>query len=192
MRSWVWRKRILQRQLFRDFLQDNETPSRTNCEPQSVRRPTTLRFGRMRAASTSTILIAMCANVRGGRNWALQAIVLLALLARVLVPPGYMVASVGDKWVKVVLCSAHGAIDVFVNPATYEITDKPALPAKLSDDKEPPCAFSALAQFTPPDTTFTPPVRVAAAAGAHAPRRLEPRHALDALPPPATGPPIRT
>jgi hypothetical protein len=137
------------------------------------------------------MLIAMCGYVQGGRSWGLQAVVLLALVARVLVPPGYMVASGGDKWVKVVLCSAHGAVNVFVNPATYEITDKPALPAKPSDTREPPCAFSAMAQVTPPDATFNAPVRVAAADLATAPRRVEHGRALSAPPPPATGPPLR-
>lgn len=134
----------------------------------------------------------MCAYFRDGGRWALQAVVLLALLTRVFVPPGYMVTSGGDNWVKVVLCSAHGAIDVFVNPATYEITDKPPLPAKTSDGKEPPCAFSTLAEFAPPDVAADAPPRRTAIALPVSPRCAEPEWGLRAPPPPSTGPPLLT
>lgn len=136
----------------------------------------------------------MYAYLRSARLWPLQAMVLLALIARVIVPSGYMLAAAasGTGWVKVVLCSAHGPIDVFVDPVTYEITDRPAVPAKKPDDREPPCAFAALAKLAPPSAgpEFVLGQLAESAAPAFAGRQSF-AHDLGAPPPPATGPPGR-
>jgi hypothetical protein len=132
----------------------------------------------------------MSAPLRNARLWPLQVFVLLALVARVFMPPGYMLAAVGStSWVKVVLCSAHGPIEVFVDPVTYEITDKPALPAPKPDG-DPPCAFASLAKLAPPAA----PLEVAGVQSAEAAApafayRGNPELGLSAPPPPATGPP---
>lgn len=132
----------------------------------------------------------MYASLRDARFWPLQAFVLLALIARVFVPPGYMLASAGGfSWVKVVLCSAHGQIEVFVDPVTYEITDKPALPAPKSND-DPPCAFAALAKLAPPAALVeVANVNFSQAAAPAFAYRANPELTLVAPPPPATGPP---
>jgi hypothetical protein len=132
----------------------------------------------------------MYASVRSARFWPLQVFVLLALVARVFVPPGYMLASAGGaSWVKVVLCSAHGQIEVFVDPVTYEITDKPALPAPKPNE-DPPCAFASLAKAASPAALLqVVSLRVAEAAAPAFAYRDNPEPSLGAPPPPATGPP---
>jgi hypothetical protein len=121
---------------------------------------------------------------------ALRAFVLLAFLARALVPPGFMFeAQAGTAQVKVVLCSVHGSIEAYVDPATGEIsyTKKPPKP---SDKDDPPCAFATIAKVAAPSNIDVAPTpREHKSHNTHTHRDLAPGCGLSAPPPPATGPP---
>lgn len=144
-----------------------------------------------RAAANRAIVTAMRRYFSVRHNYVLQAFVLLAVVARLLVPQGYMVAGGSDAWVKVVLCSAHGLIQVYVDRNTYEITDKPSTPAKKGDTQEPPCAFLALAQVALPASsaslTYQPLLNPAPSIAYVAEHAIE----RSTSPPPSTGPPSR-
>lgn len=116
---------------------------------------------------------------------------LLAFLARALVPPGFMFeAQAGTALVKVVLCSAHGSVEAYVDPATGEIsyTKKPPKP---SDKDDPPCAFATIAKVAPPSNVAPAPApRESTSHSRHADNSLAPGRGLSAPPPPATGPPV--
>jgi hypothetical protein len=116
----------------------------------------------------------------------------LAFVARALVPPGFMFeAQAGTSLVKVVLCSAHGSIEAYVDPTTGEITYAKK-PPKPSDKDDPPCAFATIAKLAPPLNVATAPAPSETQSQAGVSQRdLIPGRGLSAPPPPATGPPSR-
>jgi hypothetical protein len=115
---------------------------------------------------------------------ALAAFALLALALKVLAPPGYMLAAGALGGVKVVLCTADGAVEMTLGGEE---------PHENKAKAEHPCVFAvSAAPFTP-----TPGVWIRAPAApfalARAPtkaRDLAPGRGLAAPPPPATAPPI--
>lgn len=125
----------------------------------------------------------------GAMRWpgVLRALVLLAFVARALVPPGFMLAS-ADAQVKVVVCSAHGTIEVYYDPDTGAFSNEKAA-AKKPSGGEPRCAFAAFAQFVPPTTSLDVLVDTTAAPAQTMPAFVIPGRGLSAPPPPQTGPP---
>jgi hypothetical protein len=120
---------------------------------------------------------------------ALRALVLLAFMARALVPPGYMFAAAGpEAGVKVVVCTAHGMIEAFYDPETGALTDGKS-PQKKSSPSDPPCAFGALAKLAPPAAWVAVLAFVPSAEFASTPVFAAPGQGLSAPPPPSTGPP---
>jgi hypothetical protein len=120
----------------------------------------------------------------------LRAFVLTAFVARALIPPGFMFeAEAGSALVKVVLCSAHGSIEAFIDPTTGEISYAKK-PPKPSDKDDPPCAFAAIAKVAPPSSVAAAPAPSEGTARSSAARfDMRPGRGLSAPPPPATGPP---
>jgi hypothetical protein len=117
-------------------------------------------------------------------------LLLLSLLARGLVPAGYMVASGSTGWPRLVLCSGTAAKPSAApqgrhHGQRHRHDDGPAAPA------ESPCAFAALlAPALPPaPPILAEPAIVVPAVPAFRPVPAAFRPALAAPPPPARGPP---
>lgn len=113
-------------------------------------------------------------------------LVVLALAMRIVVPAGVMFAETPGGGLQMTLCTGQGAM---VAPLSDDGTSPDA--GKGASDS--PCAFSALAAFTPTESMLlpvlapwpAPPVFIGLEAG---PQR--PGLGLPAPPPPKTGPPI--
>jgi hypothetical protein len=119
----------------------------------------------------------------------LKVALIAAFVMRALIPPGYMIETAAAEGVKIVLCSAHGAIEARLDPKTGEITYDEA-PAKKAPAGDQPCAFAAIAKLAPPSSLASlplPPTRTTHAP--HSTHELTPGRGLVAPPPPATGPP---
>lgn len=120
---------------------------------------------------------------------AVRAFVLLAFVARALVPPGFMtVSSDANAGVKVVLCSAHGPIELYYDAETGTFSDAKSEPKKTGVG-DPPCAFAALAKLAAPTSSV---LFVATSITATEPTTyavVTPGRGLSAPPPPSTGPP---
>ncbi|RAK67657.1 DUF2946 family protein [Phenylobacterium kunshanense] len=114
------------------------------------------------------------------------ALAAIAVMLRVLVPPGFMVGKPTDETpFALVLCTAQGMVTVPAEAPPSGDTDGVAADSA-------PCAFSATAQLaTPPSVELIPQTfaRVAPAAPDRA-VHLAPGRGLAAPPPPARGPPI--
>ena len=120
----------------------------------------------------------------------LGALILLAFAIRAVVPAGYMLNSAPQSGVSVVLCSAHGLIEVKVDPVTGEVSLAKKSPDNQSGKDDSPCAFSAIAKIAPPSTGFklVAPRELAVLAPPVS-HHVAPGQGLTAPPPPATGPP---
>lgn len=114
------------------------------------------------------------------------ALVALALVVKVLVPPGFMVAANNGGGQALVICTGHGALQL-----TVHATDPSKPPPQKKSDA--PCAFSGSA--TPPSPSL---VAAIAEPYAHAalpivavrPSYVAPGRGLAAPPPPSQAPPI--
>jgi hypothetical protein len=114
---------------------------------------------------------------------------MLALVLKVLVPPGFMVGSGASAGFPLVICTGHGPAAVLagagVDPAKKSPADRPAHDA--------PCAFAGHGVSAPPPDPI--PQALAAFAPEPArepvshPRDLAPGRGLAAPPPPPRGPP---
>lgn len=146
-----------------------------------------LQFG-VRSAFRPAVALAMHATPATRWLLALRTFVLVALIARALIPPGFMLeAATESRSVKVVLCAAHGAVEAYVDRVTGEITTE--APAKKAPAGDPPCAFAALAKLAPPSAVAVV-FAVAPAPFVRQPSAiLDPGRGLSAPPPPSTGPP---
>lgn len=132
----------------------------------------------------------MRTKVENKTAWSHIAIslALIALMLRVLVPPGFMIPNQADqRGFAIVLCTAQGAQTIELD---QDAPSKDA-PAPTRNDKHP-CAFSAPAQaLTPPQVAA-----IVAVVWASAPRpaiatmAAAPGRGLAAPPPPQTGPPL--
>lgn len=101
-----------------------------------------------------------------------------------------MFAAAGpDAGVKVVLCTAHGMVEVFYDPETGALTDGEST-QKKSPRGDPPCAFGVLVKLAPPAGSVAVLAFVPSAAVASAPIFVAPGRGLSAPPPPSTGPPF--
>ena len=118
--------------------------------------------------------------------WALLA--LAAISVRALVPAGYMLApSAHTSGMVVTICTAQGAVDVVLDPASGEHKQKNDTQQRSADA---PCVFAAAAPLAAPDAA----IALAAPAITSAPveytfAQLAPGRGLAAPPPPSTGPP---
>lgn len=137
-----------------------------------------------------SIVRLMFAGAFARRVGVLRLALLSALLLRALLPPGFMLADTAQQGVKVVLCSAHGLIEVTVDPVTNEVRTEPAEQNKKSDKADPPCAFSAIAKLAPPPANSTYMPRLVSAPHAAPSFDVRPGRGLSAPPPPQTGPPL--
>jgi len=119
----------------------------------------------------------------------LVCVAILALLARILVPAGWMPARLSDGFA-ITLCTGQGAVVAWVDGADNRLTHSPD-DQKRPDPSGAPCAFAALSTqaHLPPAaalSSFLPAWRAAIL-----PVRAEapPGPLSGARPPPATGPP---
>lgn len=122
-----------------------------------------------------------------------QALVLVAVALaglRGLVAPGLMIVASPIDGVRVMLCSAHGADELFVLTPDGELIPERELPAGDSLDKL--CPYGAAPQvFTPsPLASFTAVVNFTETRFAAFPAAVTIGHGLAAPPPPAQGPPV--
>ncbi|WP_334160619.1 DUF2946 family protein [Phenylobacterium sp.] len=116
----------------------------------------------------------------------------LAVVLKVLVPPGFMVAGpVHHTPFPLVLCTAQGMVTVDAGAPSGEASDPDGQPGGQPADGAP-CAFAAAAQFAPPPGLVAPDLVEFASFQAIAPRplvHLAPGRGLAAPPLPARGPP---
>lgn len=129
----------------------------------------------------------------------LGAIALLALLARALVPGGYMLAAADTpdgRFVVMQLCDSHAQPVSALNLDTGELVDLADIPLKKPAGEKtdhPPCAFAATpAMSAPPSAISLTLLTFAQQVDLPAPTYVQPGRGLPAPPPPATGPPILT
>ena len=116
---------------------------------------------------------------------AAPVLAVLALTLRVLVPTGFMVATVPDGGLQMTLCTGMGAITT----APDEGGKAPDTGKGASDS---PCAFAGLTVFTPAESVLLPvpaPWPSPAVSGEVRTEDLRPGLGLPAPPPPKTGPP---
>ena len=121
-----------------------------------------------------------------GLRRAAPVLAVLALTLRILVPTGVMVAAAPDGGLQMTLCTGMGAMTVAPD-------DGGKAPDTGKGASESPCAFSAVAAFTPTASMLlpalapwpAPPVFIGLEAG-----HQRPGLGLPAPPPPKTGPPI--
>lgn len=120
----------------------------------------------------------------------LKAVLVAAFVVRALIPPGYMLeAASAAEGVKIVLCSAHGAIEARFDPKTGEITYDET-PTKKVPAGDQPCAFAAFAKLAAPASVPSLPLPASSEASSQElTHELTPGRGLVAPPPPATGPP---
>jgi hypothetical protein len=116
------------------------------------------------------------------------ALALIALVIRVLVPQGFMVAPAEAAGpIPLVICTGHGAVDA------ASLVGGPAhKPAGKGATQDAPCAFAGYAATPAPDLFTAEPVSFAAYhphVALAAPRDLAPGRGLAAPPLPARGPP---
>lgn len=130
---------------------------------------------------------------RAGRR--LGAITLLALLVRVLVPDGFMLASAETaegRYLVVKFCDGHPGATQMVDLDTGKRVDPKDLhksPGKQDSSKQP-CAFAGAPVFAAPvaaieTVSFLPPVERIRFIETH----IRPGRGIAAPPPPARGPP---
>lgn len=121
-------------------------------------------------------------------SWSLSRwLAMFAILLKVVLAPGTMLAATPSGGMMVTLCTSDGLTSGWIG-ADGKLHRE--APGKAHHD-DAPCAFSALsaaaldAGLLPP--SLVPPAR---ATLAHAPLALRPGAGLAAPPPPATGPPV--
>lgn len=136
---------------------------------------------------------------RRHRTWfaqTLAAFTLLAMVARALVPAGYMFAPTQDhRFITVILCSGHGAAAAVIDLDTGALVDPgssndPGAPSKKTPNTDAPCVFAAAPALSAPEQPASLPV-VFHLASAELPRAIvvAPGRGLAAPPPWSTGPP---
>jgi hypothetical protein len=81
----------------------------------------------------------------------LAAAALLAVLARVIVPAGFMPAQDGGRFLAVVLCTGYGPVDAVLDLETGEAHRGGKIPSHDgSTDEDAPCVFAAAAPLALP------------------------------------------
>jgi len=118
---------------------------------------------------------------------AFRTFLVLAFVARALVPPGYMFASAGEAGAKIVLCTTHGMVEAFYDPETGAYSPDKS-PTKSKPGGDPPCAFGALAKLALPSTSLTVTALAFVEPRLNLPESVSPGRGLGA-PPFSTGPP---
>jgi len=126
---------------------------------------------------------------------AFAAFALLALLARALVAPGYMLAPAqGGGVLSITLCSGYGpaavSIDLGAEADAIDAQHNGKVPADAPED-DGPCVFAAMAAMSAPiaPPAITAPPQTGPVSGARA-FHLAPGRGLAAPPPWSTGPPL--
>lgn len=132
---------------------------------------------------------------RSGVARALAAFALLAIIARALVPAGYMVAPAQDgRLLAITLCSGQGPVHALVDLDTGALLDADAAPDQdpdASPSADAPCVFATMAQLAAPEADAAPVAAERSARIARPARAASTAaRALAAPPPWATGPPI--
>lgn len=133
---------------------------------------------------------------RSGFVQGFAALALMAMVARALLPAGFMLAPAGHGgFIGLTLCSGQGAATAYIDLRTGAIVDgdkapAPSSPAKSGSDGTP-CLFASVVMLAAPEAS--PKMIVAARPSqtmAAAIVRSTPGHGLAAPPPWATGPPL--
>lgn len=130
---------------------------------------------------------------RFGRQ--LGAFALLALLVRVLVPAGYMVAEAGTpegRYLVVQMCDAHGGPAQVIDLDTGKVVEKSKQPGKPEGQGESSsCVFAMAAPMASPPPILAEPVVFGKTVDADPLSKpaVAPGRGIAAPPPPATGPP---
>lgn len=130
---------------------------------------------------------------RFGRQ--LGAFALLAVLVRVLVPAGYMVAEAGTpdgRYLVVQMCDAHGDASQVIDLDTGKIVEKSKSPGKSEGKGEgSSCMFAMATPMASPPPAQAEPVVFGTTVDAHLVSKPDvvPGRGIAAPPPPATGPP---
>jgi len=128
---------------------------------------------------------------RRGYFPGLAGIALLAMVLRALIPAGYMPSGgEGGNFLTLTLCTAHGMVDVLVDPATGAVVDAGANGQDTGDTgKDAPCVFAGMVAFAAPlaPPSLLPPPSFHAAAPVEAGHIAH--KALDSESPWSTGPP---
>ncbi len=121
---------------------------------------------------------------------------LVAVLARALVPAGYMLAPAADgRFVAITLCSGYGPVESLLDLTTGALS-KPDSGQEDNSPSEPPgahgpCVFAAMASLSTPQDAA--PIEGAHGYAFAAPGRAgetAPGRGLAAPPPWSTGPPL--
>lgn len=130
----------------------------------------------------------MLASLRAGTGWRLL-LPLLALVLKILVPPGYMPGtSLAEP---IVLCSGQDAMAAMPGMAMGDDGHRQHHGAS-DQDTDHPCAFAGLgaaALATPPHQPIVVPVRAEAQIAATILTAVAPGRGMAAPPPPSHAPP---
>ena len=115
----------------------------------------------------------------------------LAILMKILAPPGFMLAPTHDR-LEIVLCTGHGTVTADLAALDHRSDQKKDRGGTSSHDG--PCAFAGHGAGAPAPSGFSVAavefVAYRDAIGSMAPRDLAPGRGLAAPPLPARGPPI--
>ena len=123
------------------------------------------------------------AQSRGTWRDVLLALSLIAILMRILAPPGFMTVAAPDG-LRLVICTGHG-------PLRLDDRTGPSKPAPSSAKIDPPCLFAGGTAAPTPETPRILASRLAAARVVSDPARTDiaANSAPAGAPPPARGPP---